>query len=367
MDKRHLDYLDLTKGIGIILVVIAHSGFAADPVQTYIVAFHMPLFFIVSGMLMYYLGEERKPFGRVFRKKAATVMVPYVTFSIAYLIIDIAGMYLELEPLTWTDIGNSAIMFVTFRGISVLWFMPVLFIGQFLFLGCKKLCSGWTHKDAAVIVAAILSAIGGTVGGTLFQAYYPQTSSMPVLCAGYFLTVLLRSLCSFSFLTIGYYSYRCYFDKQDRAYVMDAKGWKGINWKEITCGVLLLLLEVPLSRANGMVDMNNMMFANPALYYLNAVVGTLGVLLVCRQLGQFRPLRYLGVNSLIIMATHLDFQVMYYAHRFAYWVDNRITSSDRNVFYLSIAFAVTLMEIFLIYVINRWLPFMLGKKRRPQT
>ena len=363
MDKRRLDYLDLTKGIGIILVVIAHSTFTSYHVQTYIIAFHMPLFFIVSGMLLYHTGEERNPLGRAIKKKAATIMIPYVAFSIAYLIIDIAGMYLGLEALTWADIGNSALMFVTLRGISVLWFMPALFIGQLLFLGCKKLCSRWTHKNAAMVAAWILAAIGMTVGSTLFHTYYPQDGSMPILCAGYFLTVMLRSLGSFSFLTIGYYGYCCYFEKRDRAYAKVSKGWKGINWKETACGVLFLLLEAPLSRINGGVDMNNMVFANPVLYYLNAVMGTLGVLLVCRQIERCKPLRYLGVNSLIIMATHLDFQVMYFAHRFAYGVKNRITGPNEGLFYLSVAFAVTLMEIFLIYVINRWLPFMLGKKK----
>lgn len=367
MDKRHLDYLDLAKGIGIILVVVGHSTFTSDNIQMYIMAFHMPLFFIVSGMLLCYTDEEKKPLGVVIRKKAMTIMIPYVTFSIAYLIIDIVDMYLGWEILTWTVIGSEVVMFLALRGITALWFMPVLFLGQVLFLSWKKLCGRWAHGDAAMAAAGILSAALMTTGGALFRSYYPQDGSMPVLCAGYLLMAFIRSLGAFSFLTIGYYGYRCYFEKQDKAYVNDGKDWKGVKWQEAVCGVLLLLLEVPLSRVNGGVDMNYMVFSNPVLYYLNAVIGTLGVLLVCRQLGPCRPLGYLGVNSLIIMATHLDFQVMYYAHLFGYWVNNHVTRWNRTLFYLSVTFAVTLMEIVLIYVINRWLPFMLGKKKRKKS
>lgn len=360
MEKRHLDYLDLTKGIGIILVVVAHSTFTSDHVQAYISAFHMPLFFIVSGMLMYVTGEERMPLGSVLRKKARTILVPYVTFSIAYLIIDIIDMYLKIEPLTWVDIGNTALMFVTLHGISVLWFLTALFFGQLLFLGLKIRCGRRKSGDASVIWAGILAAVMMTAGGFLFRAYYPLEKSIPILCVGCLLMVALRSLGAFSFLTIGYYSYQFYFEKRDKMILENEKREHSLKWQEAVGGVLCLLLVAVISRLNGTVDLNNLLFANPVLYYLGAVTGTFGVMLLCRQLGRCRPLGYLGANSLIIMATHLDFQVMFYGHLFAYWVNNHIT---KGIFYLSVAFAVTLMEIVLIYFINRWLPFMLGKRK----
>ena len=41
--KEYLDYLDLAKGIGILLVIMGHSLF---PLHIAIDIFHMPLFFL---------------------------------------------------------------------------------------------------------------------------------------------------------------------------------------------------------------------------------------------------------------------------------------------------------------------------------
>lgn len=47
MNQRK-DYLDIAKGIGIILVVWAHAD---GSFSKYITQFHMPFFFFISGML----------------------------------------------------------------------------------------------------------------------------------------------------------------------------------------------------------------------------------------------------------------------------------------------------------------------------
>ena len=56
-DKTRLEYLDAAKGLGILLVILGHI-YAWNPninrkiLVTWIYSFHMPLFFIVSGMLI---------------------------------------------------------------------------------------------------------------------------------------------------------------------------------------------------------------------------------------------------------------------------------------------------------------------------
>lgn len=46
--NRRYAYIDIARGIGIILVVWGHSG---GPMINYINQFHMPLFFILSGLV----------------------------------------------------------------------------------------------------------------------------------------------------------------------------------------------------------------------------------------------------------------------------------------------------------------------------
>ena len=49
---ERIEYIDVTKGIGIMSVLLGHSiSLMAHPVNRFILSFHMPLFFFVSGML----------------------------------------------------------------------------------------------------------------------------------------------------------------------------------------------------------------------------------------------------------------------------------------------------------------------------
>lgn len=364
MEKKRLDYLDMAKGVGIILVVIAHSTFTSEAVQAFITAFHMPLFFIVSGMLISHTGEENKGMKTIIKRKACSILIPYVTFSIAYVIIDIASILLKPGKLTWVDVQRSCIEFATLYGISVLWFMTALFFGEVMFLGWKKKCNDWKYGDAVMMGSAVIAAVIMTVGSPLFQTYYPLYRTMPILWVGYYIIVLFRSLGAFSFLVIGYYSYRYYFGKNIAGNSKNGKKKQRFKWQEIFAGLLCMLLVLAISQKNGVVDLHFLVFANPLFYYIGATAGTFGIIFFCRQIGRSRVLHYLGVNSLIIMATHLDFQVLITAVDYANWMNQYITRAKVYMLYLNIALMMTLLEVIIIYVINHWFPFMIGKRSR---
>ena len=53
--NQRLDSIDLAKGIAIFLMILCHSGMN-NGITQWIYAFHMPLFFVVSGYL--YNGQR---------------------------------------------------------------------------------------------------------------------------------------------------------------------------------------------------------------------------------------------------------------------------------------------------------------------
>ncbi len=71
-----LTVLDSLRGFGILLVVLGHTSRSAGLVS-WIFSFHMPLFFIISGMLFH----ERQ-FLDSFKKKVARLLTPYLFFGI---------------------------------------------------------------------------------------------------------------------------------------------------------------------------------------------------------------------------------------------------------------------------------------------
>ena len=76
-----LKWLDIAKGIAIILMVIGHTSIP-DIFSRFIFAFHMPLFFIASG----WTTNWGKYSFMVFAKsKFKSIMVPFIIYSLIVL------------------------------------------------------------------------------------------------------------------------------------------------------------------------------------------------------------------------------------------------------------------------------------------
>ncbi len=65
MNKRREIWADNAKFIGITLMLIGHNSLASNEVFDFIYAFHMPLFFILSG---YFASDKREPFMPYLKK-----------------------------------------------------------------------------------------------------------------------------------------------------------------------------------------------------------------------------------------------------------------------------------------------------------
>ena len=77
--SKRIEWLDIAKGIGIFLVVYAH---ARAPYSSYIYNFHMPFFFLISGVL-YKSGGNLKQY--IF-KKIKTLYIPFVGWNLIFII-----------------------------------------------------------------------------------------------------------------------------------------------------------------------------------------------------------------------------------------------------------------------------------------
>lgn len=120
MDKR-IEYLDIAKGILIITVILSHSPWTF---AQYMYWFHMPAFFMISGLL-YRDGID-------FKKQLLKFYIPYFSFSV----IDILFNFI-IDPGTGS-IRSFATSFVNYiysgKAVwGVFWFIPVLFISKFIF------------------------------------------------------------------------------------------------------------------------------------------------------------------------------------------------------------------------------------------
>ena len=87
--RKRVPYVDIARGIGIILVVIGHNDFSliAPFAHKLIYSFHMPMFFFISGMFfkpdLPFLNFLKNRFHRVLKPfLAILVLIFFATLSV---------------------------------------------------------------------------------------------------------------------------------------------------------------------------------------------------------------------------------------------------------------------------------------------
>ena len=88
--KSRLIYIDVARGLAILFVVIGHMnqfyrdnlGIENPQMLAFIYTFHMPLFFIISGMLFSEKSYRETSFFCFVIKKIKSLIIPYIFFDI---------------------------------------------------------------------------------------------------------------------------------------------------------------------------------------------------------------------------------------------------------------------------------------------
>lgn len=125
MISKRIEYLDIARGIGILLVVLGHNDFGAFSTffHQVIYSFHVPLFFFLSG---YFLNTSI-PFLEYLKKRFHSILKPFL-FTI--LLIYFASVSFERMGFQTaiTRIVKSLYGSVTYITWDQLWFLPNLFV-----------------------------------------------------------------------------------------------------------------------------------------------------------------------------------------------------------------------------------------------
>lgn len=347
-DKERIAYLDIARGIGMILVVMGHVEYVNATLRQFISAFHMPLFFLISGILIWEKQEEKRSFIELVKRKLRSIMIPYVVFSLLSFVVE--GSRIAIKGLDeWDVVLRQLYQSLCLQGVSTLWFLPALFMSELLFIGLrKKTQNGFTIAGVSVIVIAVAWL------NTIEKAWYQlHADSLAWGMLHDILSMLLRNLFCIGFVGAGYYLGKYILPKLDKV-------WLAFS-ATLAFGMLACLV-IPM---NWGVDLRYMNLGNLPLFLTGAVSGTLTVLFISRILETVpvcRPLLgFYGRNSLIIMVTHMDFRVLYCSIGLATLLQQLY--DNQTIFCICIVVLVFVIEIPIIWFVNRYLPMILGRKR----
>ena len=177
--KNRLDYIDRAKGILIILVVIGHI-WQSGPVFNTIYVFHMPAFFVISGLLLGITKSYRKGFGSFFLRRL-------FAFGIPFLFIELLGVLTDIirrgVTLNWKGyVFNTLSLHYNDHN---LWFIVSLFLVELIFAALALLL----RRKWAVCAAA----------AALFFASFLPLEGIPVL------STLASAMKYLPYFVIGFY------------------------------------------------------------------------------------------------------------------------------------------------------------------
>ena len=335
MQQKRLDYLDMAKGIGIFLVILGHIEYIQEDTLKWLSSFHMPLFFVVGGILAYLRRDTGRTAFETIGSRIRGVLTPYLSFSLMLLTMNTITSIRTPDTLSGTALARQYLDTFTGYGVHILWFLPAYFIAGAVFALLQGMRE-WKRNLAIILLA--LGAYGLSAGLGLDQ-YVTWECSLGGYIGYDLLITMLRGLLALPFLLMGWYLAKI------------PKGW----FTTLLIPGSLLALRSPV------FDLHYL-YVHP-VHYLNAFLCCAGIISLVKALPVNRVLCWLGRNSLLIMCTHATFLVVYYVSLGMFFIKKWIPMSQ-PVFNLGVTILVCAAEVPVVRIFNRWFGRLIGRSSK---
>lgn len=259
--KQRQAWIDVLKGVGMILVVIGHTS-EKNVLNDWVYTFHMPLFFALSG----YLWEQKSgiDFKSFLFKRVRSILWPFVLFR--FLLV-----------LYWLVVESH------FRSLDLgpIWFLIVLFIAEiaaFLLLAVAK------NKREEIIINCLLLIALPVIWIELEKLALETT----------YYAWFLRCLNGLLWYLLGHLGR-----------LIQIGNIVKYNHRNVALAVLFAV-SICICIINPGASMWSNEYGNSyPLYLAGGISGSLFVALTCKNIIKKNiPLEFLGKNSIVILATH---------------------------------------------------------------
>ena len=365
---KRLDYLDMAKGLGMILVLIGHlqgdSIFTfspyIQPLCVYFFSFHMPMFFIISGILLAVKQDEKKPVKDIAKRRFKGIMIPYFWFSFFYLLVVVVALF--KGEIAYQTLLVNLFYVISGYGMNVLWFLPAIYFGELLFLALRR-----RFKDHKIFIAIVVlsNAIVYVIAGIMYKGVYDTPFLMRI---HELITVILRPILVMGFISIGYYIHLI-IKKGSRLYdflnnpELNEKGAVTAKFRAayIVLGLMLFGVCFAFFRINNGIDFRSMAFRNVFFFFLCSLSGSYGMIMLCKGLPTIRLFTFWGMGSIIFMATHNSQTVLTLSLKAAMYINQYLTRARGYICFAIVIVIITAYSSLMILLIQKFFPFIIGK------
>ena len=137
MPKR-IEYIDVAKFLGMVLVIFTHA-FKECHFVAFIFAFHLPLFFFLSGMT---LKVDNVSFGDFLVKKLKRYIVPMFGLGLLGVLFEHLVKYILNIDFNWDSVLIGVGRIINQTRTFAIWFLPSLFFSNLMVFGLHRLSRG---------------------------------------------------------------------------------------------------------------------------------------------------------------------------------------------------------------------------------
>ena len=133
--KKRLFFLDAARGAAILLVVLGHIWETDDVIPVLIYSFHVPLFFIISGILLNYTESAKRSWKQILTARLTGLIIPYLFYETVFVLIFGLRSHFDFSSLQ-ANAWDGLMM----KPLNVpLWFLICLFFSELILLLLLKL------------------------------------------------------------------------------------------------------------------------------------------------------------------------------------------------------------------------------------
>ena len=356
-----LAYADVARLVGIFLVYHGHvvertmylGNVAAAHQYKFIYSFHMPLFFVLSGLIAKDWAAEQS-IGQFAKSRFFSRIVPLIFFNVALALLSLIHKpdFPPIPLATGVDYANAALM--TALQLPVFdvptWFLMCVVVVECIHYAVFRFLRG---SDVRILAAIAVFYLAGYAINSRFQFFQPGNYALPNWWIAY------EAITMYAFYLVGVLIRR-------RGWLSGELSWFAPALLAIV-GFAIVLFTYELNQGPFRMKIEAVVILAAAhghiLWFpLTALAGTLGVLALGKLLERTDWMAWLGRNALILFC--LNGVVYHHVNGpFASWFTAGMPQDGWSV--ATSAALVSLASISLaapvVAALNRWLPQLVGR------
>lgn len=272
MGKKRIEWIDIARGYGILLMILGHLD--VGMLGKWIYSFHMPLFFFLSGILFKRYGS----FKQMLLRKSKGILIPYYCLGIPVVLLQLFSKYrnnsLDRQAVL-TEVGG----FLFQRRYMVFWFLTCLFLLNIIFWFLIR----FLYDEKKILLVSFAAVVIG-------EMYY-YMGGKPLI---WNVDVCLMAL---PFFAIGYIYGR---------HAEELENYLKVNRYRILILSLLINLicqYIGVHISGTGLEMYRSSYGFIPLTYIAAFAG-IAFMIIFSRMVKSKVVRYIGENSMLYFAWH---------------------------------------------------------------